>query len=77
MTNNQNLSALKITKFYLVFILISIPSSNVSAFLDAGAITFTHTTCPRLKVYEESVVARIKSNLLLLIFWLHIINYNS
>jgi hypothetical protein len=27
--------------------------------------------------YEESVVVRIKSNLLLMIFWLHIINYNS
>ncbi len=27
--------------------------------------------------YEESVVDRIKSNLLLIIFWLHIINYNS
>jgi hypothetical protein len=29
------------------------------------------------KIYEESVVVRIKSNLLLMIFWLHIINYNS
>jgi hypothetical protein len=29
------------------------------------------------KYYEESVVVRIKSNLLLMIFWLHIINYNS
>ncbi len=28
-------------------------------------------------IYEESVVVRIKSNLLLMIFWLHIINYNS
>ncbi len=27
--------------------------------------------------YEESVVDKFKSNLLLLIFWLHIINYNS
>ncbi len=27
--------------------------------------------------YEESVVDRFKSNLLLMIFWLHIINYNS
>jgi hypothetical protein len=27
--------------------------------------------------YEESVVVRIKSNLLPMIFWLHIINYNS
>ncbi len=27
--------------------------------------------------YEESVVVRIKSNLLLMIFWFHIINYNS
>jgi hypothetical protein len=31
----------------------------------------------RLNNYEESVVVRFKSNLLLLIFWLHIINYNS
>ncbi len=29
------------------------------------------------KIYEESVVDRFKSNLLLMIFWLHIINYNS
>ncbi len=28
-------------------------------------------------LYEERVVVRIKSNLLLMIFWLHIINYNS
>ncbi len=28
-------------------------------------------------IYEESVVVRIKSNLLPMIFWLHIINYNS
>jgi len=28
-------------------------------------------------MYEESVVVRFKSNLLLMIFWLHIINYNS
>ncbi len=27
--------------------------------------------------YEESVVDKFKSNLLLLIFWLDIINYNS
>jgi hypothetical protein len=27
--------------------------------------------------YEESIVVRIKSNLLLMIFWLHIFNYNS
>ena len=27
--------------------------------------------------YEESIVVRFKSNLLLMIFWLHIINYNS
>ncbi len=27
--------------------------------------------------YEESVVDKFKSNLLLIIFWLHIINYNS
>ena len=29
------------------------------------------------KYYEESVVDKFKSNLLLMIFWLHIINYNS
>jgi hypothetical protein len=28
-------------------------------------------------VYEESVVDKFKSNLLLMIFWLNIINYNS
>jgi hypothetical protein len=50
MTNNQNLSALKIAKFYMVFILISIPSSSISALLDAGAATFTCTTCPRFNV---------------------------
>jgi hypothetical protein len=27
--------------------------------------------------YEESVVDKFKSNLLLVIFWLNIINYNS
>ncbi len=27
--------------------------------------------------YEESVVDKFRSNLLLMIFWLHIINYNS
>ncbi len=27
--------------------------------------------------YEENVVTSFKSNLLLMIFWLHIINYNS
>ena len=27
--------------------------------------------------YEESVVDKFKSNLLLMIFWLNIINYNS
>jgi len=27
--------------------------------------------------YEESVVDKFKSNLLLMIFWLHIIDYNS
>ncbi len=31
----------------------------------------------KLKFYEESVVDKFKSNLLLMIFWLHIINYNS
>jgi hypothetical protein len=36
-----------------------------------------HTWLCYKKVYEESVVVRIKSNLLLMIFWLHIINYNS
>jgi hypothetical protein len=30
-----------------------------------------------LAYYEESVVDKFKSNLLLMIFWLHIINYNS
>ncbi len=29
------------------------------------------------KWYEESVVDKFKSNLLLMIFWLNIINYNS
>ncbi len=29
------------------------------------------------KKYEESVVDKFKSNLLLMIFWLNIINYNS
>ena len=28
-------------------------------------------------MYEENVVTSFKSNLLLIIFWLHIINYNS
>jgi hypothetical protein len=28
-------------------------------------------------IYEESVVDKFKSNLLLLIIWLNIINYNS
>ncbi len=28
-------------------------------------------------MYEESVVDKFKSNLLLMIFWLHVINYNS
>ncbi len=28
-------------------------------------------------IYEESVVDKFKSNLLLMIFWLDIINYNS
>jgi hypothetical protein len=28
-------------------------------------------------LYEENVVTSFKSNLLLIIFWLHIINYNS
>ena len=28
-------------------------------------------------LYEESVVDKFKSNLLLMIFWLNIINYNS
>jgi hypothetical protein len=28
-------------------------------------------------MYEESVVDKFKSNLLLMIFWLYIINYNS
>ncbi len=28
-------------------------------------------------LYEESVVVRFKSNLLLMIFWFNIINYNS
>ncbi len=27
--------------------------------------------------YEESIVDKFKSNLLLMIFWLNIINYNS
>jgi hypothetical protein len=31
----------------------------------------------RLPYYEESVVDKFKSNLLLMIFWLNIINYNS
>ncbi len=30
-----------------------------------------------ITLYEESVVDKFKSNLLLLIFWLNIINYNS
>jgi hypothetical protein len=30
-----------------------------------------------LAIYEESVVDKFKSNLLLVIFWLNIINYNS
>ncbi len=29
------------------------------------------------EAYEESVVDKFKSNLLLMIFWLNIINYNS
>jgi hypothetical protein len=31
----------------------------------------------RKLLYEESVVDKFKSNLLLMIFWLNIINYNS
>ncbi len=33
--------------------------------------------CRNLLCYEESVVDKFKSNLLLVIFWLNIINYNS
>jgi hypothetical protein len=29
------------------------------------------------RIYEENVVTSFKSNLLLMIFWFHIINYNS
>ncbi len=31
----------------------------------------------KMIVYEESVVDKFKSNLLLVIFWLNIIDYNS
>jgi len=30
-----------------------------------------------LELYEENVVTSFKSNLLLMIFWFYIINYNS
>jgi hypothetical protein len=38
--------------------------------------SFTLASIARM-FYEESVVDKFKSNLLLLIFWLNIINYNS
>ncbi len=41
--------------------------------------TYIHTyrQTDRQTDYEESIVDKFKSNLLLLIFWLNIINYNS
>ncbi len=36
-----------------------------------------NNTLDKYNFYEESVVDKFKSNLLLMIFWLNIINYNS
>ncbi len=66
---------------------IKLVSKDKNFYLDFSAIVlFRHIFyCLSVKLarlseqfnYEESVVVRIKSNLLLMIFWLHIINYNS
>jgi len=40
-------------------------------------LLIAHLEMTILTNYEENVVTSFKSNLLLMIFWLHIINYNS
>ncbi len=50
---------------------ITVPTKK----LDTIAISIRHYV--KIPYYEESVVDKFKSNLLLLIFWLNIINYNS
>jgi hypothetical protein len=44
----------------------------VELILDCGTLNIQAGS-----LYEESVVDKFKSNLLLMIFWLNIINYNS
>ncbi len=46
-------------------------------FCEIGGNSSTIDIFLTLATYEESVVDKFKSNLLLPIFWLHIINYNS
>ncbi len=51
---------------------------NTNTFtFNTNTFTFNTNTFTFNTNYEESVVVRFKSNLLLMIFWLHIINYNS
>jgi len=40
-------------------------------------VTLSIVALSIITFYEESVVDKFKSNLLLMIFWLNIINYNS
>ena len=46
-------------------------------FVSNNNVLFFSGSAVECKLYEESVVDKFKSNLLLMIFWLHIINYNS
>jgi hypothetical protein len=42
-----------------------------------SCVVFMQRPSVTFAFYEENVVTSFKSNLLLMIFWLHIINYNS
>jgi hypothetical protein len=42
-----------------------------------GQMTYGQMTYGQMTYYEESVVVRFKSNLLLMIFWFYMFNYNS
>ncbi len=44
---------------------------------DAGRYKEPNLLLVQEALYEESVLDKFKSNLLLVIFWLNIINYNS
>ena len=50
---------------------------NINNFLNNNIYSYLETSGGQSSNYEESVVDKFKSNLLLVIFWLNITDYNS